>query len=364
VFDAFQHLSGVLIAIVANGTIAATLLWDKILLRKPETKNLESYVFWLGAMSILGLALIPFGYKEPAAAMAWLGFGSGVIHLAANWFYYRALKYGEASQSLAIVGGFAPLATVLIAMGLLATPLRPDEEVAFALMVLGGFVMFASEKLNLRRVLPSVLWAAGLFGLTNVFQKVVFNATGFVTGYVFFTLGTFAGAMALLLRPLWRKEILRHSEEASPRSKLWYFVNRFVSGVGSFLIFLAISRGNPAIIDAISGLRYVIIFVGAYLITKLKPAWMCENFRPRVLIGKSVATALVVAGLALLGVSIPGKLRSAHAWCESCGMAAIRQVRFCQHGSPHSMVTPASEALSPTRGRRVLRRLAKRGKPG
>jgi drug/metabolite transporter (DMT)-like permease len=302
-FDAFKHLSGILIAIVAHGIIGISLVWDKILLRKPETTNLPNYVFWLGAMSILGLALIPFGFKPPSARMTWLGFGSGVIHLAANWFYYRALKYGEASQSLAIVGGFAPLATLLIAMGLLSSPPRPGERIAFALMVLGGFVMFVSEKLNLRRVLPSILWAAGLFGFTNVLQKLVFNATGFVTGYVFFTLGTFAGAMALLLRPVWRKQIFQRSEQASPGSKLRYFVNRFVSGVGSFLIFVAISRANPAIVDAISGFRYVIIFVGAYLLTKLKPRVLREDFRRRVLIGKSVATALVVAGLALLGAA-------------------------------------------------------------
>jgi drug/metabolite transporter (DMT)-like permease len=304
-FDAFKHLSGILIAIIANGTIGISLVWDKILLRKPETRNLASYVFWLGAMSILGLALIPFGFKTPSPRMAWLGFGTGMIHLAANWFYYRALKFGEASQSLAIVGGFAPLATVLVAMGLLSSPTQPVEWIAFALMVLGGFVMFLSEKLNLRQVLPSVLWAAGLFGLTNVLQKLVFNATGFVTGYVFFTLGTFAGAMALLLRPIWRKQIFQHSEEASPRSKLWYFVNRFVSGVGSFLIFVAISRANPAIVDAISGLRYVIIFVGAYLFTKFKPGVLREDFRRWVLIGKSVATALVIAGLAVLAAAGP-----------------------------------------------------------
>ncbi|HLH43109.1 MAG TPA: EamA family transporter [Bryobacteraceae bacterium] len=294
-----------MIAIIANATIGVSLVWDKILLRKPETRNLASYVFWLGVMSVLGLALIPFGFKPPSAAMAWLGFGSGVIHLGANWFYYRALKYGEASQSLAIVGGFAPLATVLIAIVLLSSPARPGERVAFVLMVLGGFVMFLSEKLNLRQVLPSVLWAAGLFGFTNVLQKLVFNATGFVTGYVLFTLGTFAGAMALLLRPVWRRQIVRHSEEASSSSKLWYFVNRFVSGVGSFLVFLAISRAHPAIVDAISGLRYAVIFLGAYLLTRFKPGVLRENFGRSALIGKSIATALVVAGLAVLAAADP-----------------------------------------------------------
>jgi drug/metabolite transporter (DMT)-like permease len=293
---------GIAIAILAHATIAVSLLWDKILLRRPETRNLANYVFWLGAMSILGVLLIPFGFHRTSLGTAALGLGSGAVSLAANWFYYRALKYGEASQSLAVVGGFAPLATALIGLGLLPNRWREGEIAAFALMVLGGFVMFGAEQLNLPRVLPSVLWAALLFGLTNVVQKIVFNDAGFVTGYVFFTLGTFAGALALLLRPLWRRQILQYSEEASPESKRGYFSNRFVSGVGSFLIYVAISKANPAIVDAISGLRYAIVFVGAFLLTRLKPSLLREDFRRHALIGKTVATGLVAAGLALLAV--------------------------------------------------------------
>ncbi len=290
------------IAIIAHGLIGISLVWDKILLRQPETKSLAYYVFWLGAMSVFGLALIPFGFKLPSAGMAGLGIAAGFIQLAAVWFYYRALKCGEASQAIAIMGGFSPLATALTGAVLLSQPLRGNELVAFTLLVLGGFVMFLSEKLNLRVVLPSVLLSSILFGLTNVLQKIVFDHTGFVTGYVFFTMGTFLGAMVMLIRPVWREQIFQHSDKATPRSRFWYFVNRFISGVGSFLIFFAISKGNPAIVDAISGVRYAVVFLGAYLITKLKPRWLREDFRRRVLVGKSIATGLIVTGLVLLDV--------------------------------------------------------------
>lgn len=289
--------NGTFLAILAHGAIGISLIWDKILLNQPATRSLANYVFWLGAISIFGLLLIPFGFKMPTFEMAGIAMAAGSIDLAASWFYYAALKTGEASESLAVTGGFAPLFTAFIAIALLSKPLGGESIAAFALMVTGGFVMFASEKLNWRRVLPNVLLAAGLFGLANVLQKVVFNATGFIGGYVFFTIGTFLGAMALLLRPVWRRQILRQSHDAPPRSRFWYFVNRFISGVGSFLIFVAISKTSPAAVSAISGVRYVIIFAGAYLFTKLKPDWLREDFRTRVLIGKSVATGLIVAGL-------------------------------------------------------------------
>jgi uncharacterized membrane protein len=300
--------NGVFIAIISNGLIGISLVWDKVLLRQPETTNLVSYVFWLGAISIFGLLLAPFGFRWPSVGIVALAFCTGILHLAAVWFYYAALKRGEASQTLAVMGGFSPVATALIALPLLRQPyLARGNLLAFALLVIGGFVMFLSEKLNLRRILPSILLSSGLFGLVNVLQKMVFDNTNFVTGYVIFTVGTFVGAALLLVPASWRRQIFTTSERAEPRSRFWYFVNRFVSGVGSFLVFYAIDLAHPAVVDAISGVRYAVIFLGAYLLTQLRPRWLRENFQGWTLVGKSLATLLIVAGLVFLGLSGKGE---------------------------------------------------------
>ena len=294
--------NGLFIAVIAHTLLGVSLVWDKILLGQPKLGDVVNYVFWLGAMSVLGLCLIPFGFHLPTAEVVALATGAGIIHLAANYFYYATLKAGEASQTLAIMGGFSPLTTFLVGLVLLKRPFGGFSGWGFALMVAGGFLMFFSEPINLKRVLTLTVLAAVTFGFTNVMQKMAFDETNFVTAYVFFTIGTFIGALLLLVRRAWRERIFRHSEEASPRSRFFYFVNRFVNGVGSFLIFFAISRAHPAMVAAISGLRYVIIFVSAYLITKWYPHWLKEDFRGWTLIAKSMATALIVAGLALMGL--------------------------------------------------------------
>ncbi len=117
VLDAAMHFieqiarNGVLIAIIAHGLIGISLVWDKVLLQRKGTQNLVSYVFWLGAISIFGLVLIPFGFKMPHPRVAGLGFAAGVLDLIASYFYVWALKSGEASEELAAMGGFAPVAT-------------------------------------------------------------------------------------------------------------------------------------------------------------------------------------------------------------------------------------------------------------
>ncbi len=297
----FVH-NGVVVAIVAHGLIGISLIWDKVLLRQPQTKDLISYVFWLGAISVFGLALIPFGFKMPGWETIAVATGAGALHLVSVYFYMAALKAGEASQAPAIMGGFSPVATALIGAALLPETLTRSQFLPFTLMTLGGFVMFFTERLHLRRIIIAVVVSSATYGLTEVLQKVAFDETNFVTGYVFFTIGTFIAALCLLVPPRWRHQIFRHSQQAEPRSKFWYMVNRFIAGVGSFLIFYAISLTSPALVEAITGLRYALIFLGAYWLTKFKPDWLQENYRGLVLWGKVVATALIVAGLVLSGV--------------------------------------------------------------
>ncbi len=293
--------NGILLAVIAHGLIGISLIWDKVLLQKKATRNLLSYVFWLGAISIFGLVLLGFGFKMPSLKLAGIGFAAGVVDLIGSYFYYAALKAGQASESLAAMGGFAPVATALIAIPLLDHPIGGNLA-GFSVMTLGGFLMFFAEKEPLKKMLPKILLAAGGFGLATVLQKIVFENTNFVSGYVFFTAGTTVGALAMLIPPSWRRQIFEHSKDAPPKSKFWYMFNRFLAGLGSFLTVFAVSRISPALVSAISGVRYVIIFIGAYGITKLRPQWFQEDFRKWPLIAKLTATLLVIAGLVLVGL--------------------------------------------------------------
>jgi uncharacterized membrane protein len=292
---------GILLAVIAHGLIGISLIWDKVLLKRQATQNLLSFVFWLGAISIFGLALMPLGFKLPGFKLAGMAFAAGLLDLVASFFYYSALKAGEASEELAAMGGFGPVATALISMPLLKAPVG-GELTGFILMTAGGFTMFFSEKAPLRKILPKVAIAAAGFGLMNVLQKIVFNHTNFVSGYVFFTLGTFIGSLALLTPPSWRRQIFENSGAAPPKSKFWYMFNRFLAGVGSFLVVYALSRASPSLVQAISGIRYATIFVGAYLITRLKPSWFREDFHGWVLVTKTIGTCLVIAGLVMVGL--------------------------------------------------------------
>lgn len=295
--------AGILIGAVAHVLIGISLVWDKVLLSRPETQNVVSYVFWLGFLSFLGVGVAAFGFRMPPLPLVGIAFLAGVLHLASVYFYYLALKKAEASRALAIMGGFAPVATALVAVPLLARPLGGQSLIGFALMTVGGFVMFFSDRSKLRAIIPLALAFAAIGGLSNVLEKIVFDAVGFTSGYVFFTLGSSAGALSLLARRSWRRKIFQLSRSSSRASRFWYLANRSLSGLGAILVYAAISEVSPAIVDAISGLRYVTIFLGTYALTRLRPQWLREEFSRRAMLAKSVATVLVIAGLVVLAFS-------------------------------------------------------------
>ena len=293
--------NGVRMAIFGHGLIGLSLVWDKVLLGRRTATNVVSYVFWMGAMGILAVALLPFGFEMPKANVAAIAFVAGVLDLIATYFYYAALKAGEASEELAVMGGFTPVATALISMPLLKQPID-GQSLGFILLTLGGFVMFFADKSPKKKMLPRVLIASTAFGMADVLQKIAFNNSTFVTGYVFFTMGSFCGSLAMLVPPSWRKQIFERSKEAPPKRKLSYIANRFLAGVGAFLVVYAISRTSPAIVEAISGVRYAVIFSASLAITLIRPDWLKEGFSGWVLAAKLTATGLVIAGLAVIGL--------------------------------------------------------------
>jgi drug/metabolite transporter (DMT)-like permease len=301
--------SGVFIGAVAHTLIGVSLVWDKVLLGRRETSNVVNYVFWLGFLSIIGVAVAAFGFHFPSLFEIGLALAAGILHMISVFFYYLALKRTEASRALAIMGGFAPVATALIAVPLIARPLEGESILGFALMTAGGFVMFFSDRVRLTAIIPLAIASAATGGLSNVVQKIVFNAAGFTSGYVFFVIGSSAGAALLLVRGAWRRQIFQQSRQISNSKRVHYLANRGLSGLGSILVYVAISRTSPAIVDALSGMRYVIIFAGTLILTHLRPDWLREQFTGRATAAKLAATALVVAGLALVGLNQGGAKR-------------------------------------------------------
>lgn len=295
-------MNGIVLAIVGNLILGISLIFDKIFLRDRVTGSTLTYIFWIGILNVFGLLVAPFGFLVPDTNTILLSFGAGIILFLASSAYYFALNAGEASQTLAIVGGFAPLATIGIAQFFSLSPLNIAEEIALGFLVIGGFAMFLSERVNFKKIFILVLFASLLLGLGSVLQKIIFTHTNFVSGFVLIKIGTIFATLMLLLVPRVRQTVFQDSRSTHPKHRFLFLGNRLLAGLAVLLLFYAVSLEHPALIEAISGSRYAIIFLIAIFLTKFKPVWLRETFTGWTSFGKILGTLLITIGLVGLGL--------------------------------------------------------------
>lgn len=297
-------MNGITAAFIAQIFIGISLVIDKIFFGDNRIERAVPYVFWIAILSCFGLVFFFFGFKMPGARTLGLAFAAALSFILMLVAYYRVLAIGEATEAVPVVGGFAPLATWLAGSMLQFSPLNAAESAGFALLILGGFILFFSERSRLKELLPWTLLAAALTGSTNILEKLVFlNTMNFATGYALMKTFTLMTGIMMLAVPRLRRNIFSESRKTTPRRRVLYFVNRAAAGTGSLLIFYAIKlESSPAIVEAINGTRYVIVFMAAFAVTAFIPGLLNETMKGWRVFAKLTATLLIITGLTGLGL--------------------------------------------------------------
>ncbi|MDO8513088.1 MAG: DMT family transporter [bacterium] len=293
-------MNGIAIAVIAQIIIGISLIIDKTFLKEKVAGNVFAYVFWIGLFNFFAIFFVPFDFTMPSFLTAVTAFAGGVLFLIALICYYKALENGEASQTLALLGGFTPLATIIFSSLVLRNFLNPIEIFFFIFLTIGGFLMFLADRKKFRNTIFWILLAAASFALVNVFQKIAYNESSFLTSFGIMKFGTFMSAVAMLAVKDWRKKIFQRSKATPNRSKALYLGNRAMAGVASVMLSYAIKLSHPALIESTSGVKYVIIFLASLALAAWRPNILKENFRRWVLVAKIFATLLIalsVSGL-------------------------------------------------------------------
>ncbi len=288
-------MSWLLIATIAQIVLGTSAVFDKLLLRRKFFDPLV-YTFWLGLLGIFTLIILPFGFTILPLNTIIIALVAGALFVLAMLFLFYALDYSEASATLPVIAGFSPIFTLIIGYFLLGSFLGFGELSAFFFLVLGGFVLFLVEKKELRFLSFVFITGSSLFfGLSNVLSKIVFQAGPFIPGFVWIKIGGVIFSLLFLLHKPFRQKIFHSSRRAKVKNHFLYFANRVYAGLGSVLVYFAISLAHPAMVDATQSLKYIIIFLFAWLLLK-------ERFKGKILAGKIIATFFISLGILWLAL--------------------------------------------------------------
>ncbi len=287
-------MSWVYIVLIAQLVLGTSAVFDKMLLKRGFFKPMV-FAFWFSVLGAISLLLLPFGFVLPSIKIILVAFLAGALFDIAMYLFYMALHQGDASSTLTITGGLSPIFTLIFSYFLLNSNVTGGDLIGFAVLLLGGFLFFRIKERD--NQLASFYWIFGsaiVLDLSNVLSKIVFNNSNFVSGFILIKIAGVLPALLLLFYKPLRKEILPSIEKGHGSHGLYYFFNRGYAAIGSVLVYWAISKTHPALVDASQSLKYVVIFFASWVL-------LHERHKGWLLAERIFATLLVILGFVWLG---------------------------------------------------------------
>ncbi|MSU73587.1 hypothetical protein EXS56_00405 [Candidatus Kaiserbacteria bacterium] len=292
--------SWIVLAALAQLISAAIVLVDKyVLVSHAHLGKPVVYAFYISIMSGFVLVLVPFGVISiPSLAVLALSMLASVTFIFSVLFLYTALKRGNASDAIPIVGAVSAVVTAHLAFVFLHQDLPRAFIPAFLLLVIGT-VLISHFKLTWNS-LGLVVVAGVFFAASAILIKLIFLETSFLDGFFWSRMTNVVGALFLLAVPSNRKAIF-YGYHASSHKMRWLVVsNKTLGGVAAFLTLLAISMGSVTIVNAMAGLQFVFLLSFAFFCARWFPAVFKGEIHPHQFPHQVYGILCIVAGLAAL----------------------------------------------------------------
>jgi len=303
-------ISWVYIAIAAYFLTALNSVVDKYLLGR-SIPHPVVYAFYVGLFSIFTVILTPFGFEWPG----WVQFGSalfvGVVFLLALISFFTALRADEASRIVSIVGGVTPIFILILSEIIFGGALgHYHEYYALAFLVSGTVIIsarrnqkcsiFNLSKHQCAKSTEFALLSAFFFALFFVSAKFVFDNQEFISGFVWTRIGSFLAALALLLIPYVRRQIFSTTKTVGAKMGTLFVVNKALAGTAFLMLNYAIAIGNITLVNALEGVKYVVLLALVFIISRFMPRILREETTFFIFVQKTVAVTLIFIGISLL----------------------------------------------------------------
>ena len=299
------------------GAVANVL--DKFLLGSKRISSAPVYAFYVGVFGLGSFVLVPFlkiifpmvrnfDLIVPNGNIMVLCLISGVLFLAGILLLYFAFEVAEASRVAPIVGAVVPLVTFVISIMLGLEKFSVWQIAGVALLIFGGLLISFDLPLKLgkKKFFAGFYYAAAagfVLAIAYLMFKNISNHEGFITWYIWTRVGSFFGALGILLIPAWRKNILRsfHSAKKNHKQAIAtsgiFLGNKIVGGASTFMLNFAIGLGSVTLLNSLVSIQYVFVLVIVAILSKTKARVFQEKLLFWDWAQKMVAIGIIAVGM-------------------------------------------------------------------
>lgn len=311
-------MSWIVVALVSYFVLAIANLVDKYLVEK-VLGSARAYTFIACIMGLVVFLVAPW-------FLAWPGFDGFVFNLflgflfaSALLFLYAALRRGEASRAVVIIGGSTPIFSLPLSYFILGDQFSANQLIAITLLILGVAVVaflpkhrlgfwdniFSSIKLKHKYSSYSILFALAsgfTYALYFIGTKLAYEQQDFLSAFLWIRLGAALAAALILFSPRARREIKALFKRKPSRKKNQSLVagNQVLGSIGFVLQNYAIYLGPVALVNALQGVQYAWIIILGAGVSLLAPKILKEDISWKILVQKAIAIVLISSGIYFL----------------------------------------------------------------
>lgn len=289
-------LAFVVFAQILNALI---VLIDKHIVTRTVVSNPGVYAFYVGSLSGVALLVAPFGgVHTPDSYTILLSVAMGISFIASIVLLYSALKIAATTDVVPWLAAISTVATFLLGSIFLMENLPKSFIPALVFFVMGMFFV-GHFRFNVKSFF-FIACSGILFGLSAILLKILFSHTSFIDGFFWSRMGNVFGALLLFLLPSCRRGVLYSSKNMTQRAGFLIVFNRILGGLAFLLVVYAISIGSVSLINALSSLQFLFLFVLIFLMRKSMPEQFGHEFRPGHVAHKIFSMLFILVGFFVL----------------------------------------------------------------
>lgn len=307
-------MSWIFYAVAGHIMNAIAFIIDKTLLGS-AFKQSATYAILISLLSSVVLVGTPWVTHWPGSGLRLYVIAFGALQTLALWAFFQALKTGEASRVVPIVGVLVAIFTFFGSSVTIGESFSTEQYIGFALLVIStGILAWGGEegkgKMNMTCLCTAIV-AAALFAISSVSGKFAFEHSSFFGVFVASRFYMFlAGFLLFFFHTPARKELFtlvfpqKRKEESVGTRAVFLTIGAQTSGaVGFILVNYAIALGSASLVNAMQAVQYGLIVLVAWFGGEYLETLLDEEKTPLIVTLKSIAIAFVAVGLFLISES-------------------------------------------------------------
>jgi drug/metabolite transporter (DMT)-like permease len=288
-------------ALLASVLISGVNIIDKILISDYKIPPLV-YVLVISATSLMPLVTLAFFHLTPLP-LGILAFTIlvGFVRIYYTLPYFKALMVEEVSRVIPLLQ-LTPVFVLILSSLILHEVLRPQDYVAFGLLVLGGtlFAIRLTKGIRISLAFYLMILASFLLALYSIALKYLFSVQDFYTIFIWVQIAGFITFFQFIpLRPF-RSSLVKTYKMTSRKIGIILVAEQAVAYVSVFAYNYAIAHGPITLISSVGATQPLFVLLFATILSFRFPQVLREELTRMDVALKVLGLIAIFAGTYLI----------------------------------------------------------------